>query len=101
MPVKPTEQEDEYFLRIEQELKKQILERKKKQISKEDVEKLRELHFMKCPKCGTDLIEIDFKGIKIDECPSCRGMWLDAGEFDAIAKIRKPVLEKLFSVFKK
>jgi len=28
-------------------------------------------------------------------------MWLDAGEFDAMAKIEKPVLEKLFNVFKK
>jgi Zn-finger nucleic acid-binding protein len=48
-----------------------------------------------------DLMEIEFKGIKIDECPSCRGMWLDSGEFDSIAKIQKPVLEKLFGVFRK
>ena len=101
MPVKPTEQEDEYFLRIEQEMKKHIRERTKKQVSKEEKEKLRELHFMKCPKCGMDLIEIDFKGIKIDECPSCRGMWLDSGEFDALAKIKKTVLGRLFGVFKK
>ena len=101
MPVKPTEREEEYFVRIEQEMKKQIEERKKKHASKEQREKLRELHFMKCPKCGTDLIEIDFKGMKIDECSACRGMWLDAGEFDAPAKIEKPVLERLFNVFKK
>jgi hypothetical protein len=101
MPVKPTEREEEYFVRIEQEMKKQREEQKKKQVSKEQREKLRELHFMKCPKCGTELIEIDFKGMKIDECSSCRGMWLDAGEFDALAKIEKPVLERLFNVFKK
>lgn len=101
MPVKPTEREDEYFVRIEQEMKKQTEERKKKHASKEEREKLRGLHFMKCPKCGIDLIEIDFKGMKIDECSACRGMWLDAGEFDAMAKIDKPVLERLFNVFKK
>ena len=101
MPEKPTEREEEYFLRIEQEMKKQRDEQSKKQASKEQKEKLRELHFMKCPKCGTDLIEIDFKGIMIDECSSCRGMWLDAGEFDGLAKIEKPVLERLFNVFKK
>jgi Zn-finger nucleic acid-binding protein len=101
MPVKPTEREEEYFVRIEQELRQQREEQKKKQASKDEREKLKELHFMKCPKCGTDLIEIAFKGIKIDECSSCRGMWLDAGEFDAVAKIEKPVLEKLFNVFKK
>jgi hypothetical protein len=101
MPVKPTEREDEYFVRIEQEMKKQIEERKKKQTSKDEIEKLRELHFMKCPKCGMDLIELDFKGIKIDECSACRGMWLDAGEFDSLAKIAQPVLERLLNVFKK
>lgn len=101
MPVKPTEHEEEYFVRIEQEMRKQREEQRKKQASSEQREKLRELHFMKCPKCGTDLIEIDFKGIKIDECSSCRGIWLDAGECDALAKIEKPVLERLFKVFKK
>jgi hypothetical protein len=101
MPVNPTDHEDEYFLRLEQEMKKKIAEQKKKHTSKEESGKLKELHFMKCPKCGMDLMEIDFKGIKIDECSTCRGMWLEAGEFDAIAKIEKPVLERLFNVFKK
>ena len=101
MQVKPTEREEEYFVRIEQEMQKQREERKKKHASKEASEKLRELHFMKCPKCGIDLIEIDFKGMKIDECLDCRGMWLDAGELDTLAKIEKPVLERLFNVFKK
>ena len=101
MPIKPTEQEDEYFARIEQEMKKKIEEQRTKQASKEEREKLRELHFMKCPKCGMNLIEIDFKGMKIDECSACRGMWLDAGEFDSMVKIEKPVLERLFNVFKK
>ncbi|MBN2436970.1 MAG: hypothetical protein JXL20_00035 [Deltaproteobacteria bacterium] len=55
MPVKPTEQEDEYFARIEQEIKRKIEEQKTKRASKEEREKLRALHFMKCPKCGMDL----------------------------------------------
>ncbi|MCE5265858.1 MAG: zf-TFIIB domain-containing protein [Deltaproteobacteria bacterium] len=101
MPVKPTDHEDEYFARIEQEMKKKIAERTHTEASKEEKEKLRRMHFMKCPKCGMDLIEIDFKGVKIDECSVCRGMWLDAGEFDAMEKIEKPALQRLFGVFKK
>lgn len=101
MPIKPTEHEDEYFARLEQEMKKKIKEQKSKRASKEERENLRRLHFMKCPKCGMDLMEIDFKGMKIDECSACRGIWLDAGEFDAMVKIEKPVLERLFNVFKK
>ncbi len=55
---------------------------------------------MRCPKCGMELIEIDYRGIKVDECSECRGMWLDAGEFAAISKFEKSALDKLFSVFK-
>ena len=100
MPIKPTEHEDEYFARLEQEMKKKIKEHKSKRASKEERENLRILHFMKCPKCGMDLIEIDFRGMKIDECSACRGIWLDAVEFDAMVKMDKPVLERLFNVFK-
>ncbi len=101
MPLKPTEHEDEYFSRIEKELLKQAAERKKTTQSKEEREQLKALHYMKCPKCGMDLVELDFKGMLIDECPTCKGMWLDAGEFDSLVKIEKSSLERLFSVFKK
>jgi uncharacterized protein len=101
MPIVPTEHEDEYFARIEREMKERIKEQKKRGASKEERDKIRELHFMKCPKCGMDLMEIDFRGMKIDECSVCRGMWLDAGEFDAMVNIEKPVLARLLNVFKK
>lgn len=101
MPIKPTEHEDEYFARLEQEIKKKAREQKNKRISDEERDQLRKLHFMKCPKCGIDLMEIDFRGMKIDECSACRGIWLDAAEFSAMADMDKPVLERLFNVFKK
>jgi uncharacterized protein len=100
MPIKPTEHEDEYFARLEREMKEKIKEQMSKQAPQEERENLRKLHFMKCPKCGMDLMEIDFKGMRIDECSTCRGIWLDAGEFDAMAKMDKPVLQRLFNVFK-
>ena len=73
-------------------MKKQIRERKKKQVSKEETGKLRELHLMKCLKCGTYLIETDFNGLKIDEDPSLRGMWLNWGQVQyRQLENRKPV----------
>ena len=67
----------------------------------EKKEKLKDLHFMKCPKCGMQLIEIDYKRIKVDKCSECEGIWLDAGELETISKLEKKGLDKLFSVFKK
>jgi len=62
---------------------------------------LKELHYMRCPKCGMELIEVPYKNLKIDKCSSCSGIWLDAGELEQITKFEKGALDKLFSVFKK
>ncbi|MFH1976649.1 MAG: zf-TFIIB domain-containing protein [Pseudomonadota bacterium] len=55
-------------------------ERKKK--IEEEKKRLKEFHFMKFPKCGMELLEIDYRSIKIDKCSECDGIWLDAGEME-------------------
>jgi len=74
------------------------------EMMEEEKKKLKELHHMHCPKCGMNLIEIDYKGIKIDKCSGCEGIWLDAGELEAIVEAGhkdKGFLDKMFTVFKK
>ncbi|WP_413575585.1 zf-TFIIB domain-containing protein [Bdellovibrio sp. HCB290] len=40
---------------------------------------------MKCPSCkDKDLVMSERKGVEIDYCPECRGIWLDKGELDKI-----------------
>lgn len=40
---------------------------------------------MKCPHCKEpNLVLSERKGIEIDYCPECRGIWLDRGELDKI-----------------
>lgn len=40
---------------------------------------------MKCPICPEETLAIsDRKGIEIDYCPKCRGVWLDRGELDKL-----------------
>jgi predicted Zn-ribbon and HTH transcriptional regulator len=98
---KPSEKEEEYFARLEFEKKKKIEEEKHKQLAEQEKKRLWELHHMRCPKCGMELIEIDYKNIKVDKCPHCDGIWLDAGELESVSKLEKSGLDKLFSVFKK
>jgi hypothetical protein len=100
MPVKPTEKEEEFFARTEFERLKKIEEDKQKNIQQQERERLKKLHHMRCPKCGMELIEIDYKGITIDRCSECDGVWLDAGELDTISKLEKTGLDKFFSIFK-
>lgn len=41
---------------------------------------------MKCPNCDVNLVMSEKKGIEIDYCPQCRGIWLDRGELDKIVE---------------
>lgn len=99
MPMKPSESEEEYFARREYEKKKKIQGESQQKLAAEQREKEKEFHYMKCPKCGMNLVEIDYKKIKVDKCSECEGIWLDAGELDIVAKMDKGGLDKLFSVF--
>ncbi|MEW5921764.1 MAG: zf-TFIIB domain-containing protein [Bacillota bacterium] len=39
---------------------------------------------MKCPVCNVNLTMAERRGVEIDYCPQCRGVWLDRGELDKI-----------------
>ena len=81
----PHRNEDEYFLKQDAELIKEL--RAKLDAERDAAE--RKAHYMKCPKCGSDLTETAFQQVKVDVCGQCRGMWLDAGELEMIAKVRE------------
>jgi len=101
MPIKPSQKEEEYYARQEFLRRKEVEDRRREMMEAKEKERLKELHYMHCPKCGMQLIEIDYKGVAVDKCSSCDGVWLDAGELEAIADLEKGALDKLFGVFKK
>jgi Zn-finger nucleic acid-binding protein len=39
---------------------------------------------MRCPNCGSRLVQVERAEVHIDACPECRGVWLDRGELDKI-----------------
>ena len=42
---------------------------------------------MKCPVCkDVTLLMSEKKGIEIDYCPECRGIWLDRGELEKLVE---------------
>jgi Zn-finger nucleic acid-binding protein len=78
---KPSRNEDEYFAREDAELMRKQRER----AHVAAVEAERKTHYMKCPKDGYDLNSSEYHGVQIETCPHCGGMWLDAGELEAVA----------------
>ena len=89
MTTKPSESEQEYFFKLEiEKLKKARAERDSK-VQEAEKKKAKELHYMKCPKCGSDLQEVEFRKIKVDFCASCHGYWFDAGEVMELLKMEE------------
>jgi Zn-finger nucleic acid-binding protein len=85
---KPSRNEDEYFVKQEAELIR--TQRAQAEAALRDAE--RKSHFMKCPKDGYDLASSMYHGVQIETCPQCGGMWLDAGEVEAVSHEERPGL---------
>lgn len=37
-----------------------------------------------CPNCSTPMNEVNRRGVYVDVCPNCRGVWLDGGELEKL-----------------
>ena len=83
---RPSENEAEYFARIEFGRKKRLAEEREKKLKEEERARLKDIHWMRCPKCGMELAEIDYRKVKIDKCMSCGGVWLDTGELEQVGE---------------
>ena len=88
-PMTRREKEEQFFAEEEQRKRKQLREKLDKEREVQKKELKQKTHFMKCPKCGHDLVEKGYADILIDECASCKGIWLDAGELELLLGGRK------------
>lgn len=82
---KPSSPEEEYFAKQEAETKKKLRKQLKGDRDKFKKEHKKDLHWMKCPKCGHDLEEEEYENIMVDVCKECGGIWLDPGEMELLA----------------
>jgi len=97
---KPSDEEEEYFHREDQEKIRKLREELDKKRQTQSMDQRKQAHWMKCPKCGSDLEEINYHNVMIDKCPECNGIWLDQGELELLAKAEpqatKGLLGRLF-----
>lgn len=70
--------ENEFIYRKERELieKKRAAERE---------ERHREFSRNRCPKCGEALEAMSFRGVPLDKCPGCGGVWLGPKDLQILA----------------
>jgi RNA polymerase-binding transcription factor DksA len=100
-PGKPSTTEDEYFVREDAEKKRKLALQTKKETQLAEQQRLKALHFMRCPKCGMEMHEVRLRGVDVDVCFSCNGVFLDQGELEHLQKPEsKGVMSAILNWFK-
>jgi len=96
--------EDEYFVREDAEKKRRLALQVKKETAAAELRRLKELHFMRCPKCGLQLQEVKIMGVDADICFACHGVYFDKDELQTIiaqVKTAKPgVMDAILNWFR-
>lgn len=100
MSFKPTSTEEEYFAKQEAEKLKRLAVDKQQRLAQEEKRRLKEMHWMHCPKCGMELHEINYRGVSIDKCFGCQGVYLDDGELEKLAGQESTFIHSVMSLFK-
>jgi len=100
MSVTPSDQEDEYFARQEFARRKKELEDKQGRAAEDDRQRVLAVAKGRCPKCGAPLVEFHYKGVELDKCSRCEGIWFDAGEMEKIAPADTGFLGGVRRIFK-
>lgn len=101
--------EDKWFLENEKQLveaarlaREKRAEERAANEKAEETRRLKDLHFMKCPKCGHDMAAQGIQGVSIERCGFCEGVYLDAGELEVLflrkADENRGVLRKLLGL---
>lgn len=100
MMDRPSDREQEYFLKEELKRLAKLREEHRKRLEEAARKQRKEQHWMHCPKCGDDLEVTRLGEVEVDVCPDCGGLFLDAGELDKILeeKTRGPFAKALGSL---
>jgi CheY-like chemotaxis protein/Zn-finger nucleic acid-binding protein len=95
MPVKPSEQEEEYVAKRDRERRKQVLAERQPPAGAEAYQQEVAIAQFRCPTCGALLVEMHYKGIEIDKCFQCQGIWLDCGKLEPVIAREQGFLKAL------
>jgi hypothetical protein len=100
-PGKGWSSEEEYFVREDAEKKRKLAMQAAKDAVTAERKRLKELHWMRCPKCGMEMHEIKYKQIDVDVCFACNGVFLDQGELKQIvSEETEGVMSSILNWFK-
>lgn len=98
--MSPSHEEEDYFARQEIEKRRALAEKLRSEMQKQELDDLRKLHWNRCSKCGFEMHPIVFKGMTIEKCPNCDGVYLDLPEFEKLAGTEGGFIKSVLGLFK-
>ena len=103
MPIdeKPSRNEEDYFRKLDAELikaQREKLDAERAELERTQRDAERTQWYMRCPKCGAQLLEQDIEHVKVDICPGGHGTWLDAGELELLRQTERQGFGRIFDV---
>ncbi len=84
--VKPSQTEEDYFAKEEAEKKRKLAQKVHKDMAADEARKLKELHQGHCPGCGQQMHEVKLRGVPVDVCFACNGIFLQHTEIEAFQR---------------
>jgi uncharacterized protein len=97
----PSSTEDEWFAKEDAEKKRKLALQQKRALAEAEQKRLKELHWMHCPKCGMQMQEVRYQELTVEVCFSCGGAFLDQGDMDRIAHPQqKGIMAAILNWFK-
>ncbi|HOX43448.1 MAG TPA: zf-TFIIB domain-containing protein [Myxococcota bacterium] len=98
-PLKSSNGENEYFARQEALKLRKLALKAQEEMAEDEKKKLKELHYMHCPKCGMKMQEIQVNSVSIDKCFTCGGLYFDAGELEKVSGREGTFFKSMGDVF--
>jgi uncharacterized protein len=92
--------EADYFLKENEASKHRQHEENLKQEKIAADEQNKALHYMKCPRCGHDLLKKRMTQIEVEQCSSCGVLVLKPEDIDNFVADEKSILKSLIDFFK-
>lgn len=95
--------EDEYIRREEAERSREEawdnLQRTTR-ANQAERDRIKAAQVKRCPKCHVVLETRTLRGVEIDRCNSCEGIWLDAGKLEQLSQKPPTLASKLLATWR-
>lgn len=96
---KPSSSEEDYFAQENLEARHRLHAEKQAEMEASERAAAKELHWMKCSKCGYDLTTEKLRGVEIEKCYGCGAIVLDKGELEKLQR-EDGLMGAFFNVFR-